>query len=212
MSRADDIYKPALERIELPILTLDNNWHKLFTQTDTTPKIKKLEKKLNELLKQQGKINTEEKKIRALKKKLTEQIMDLAEQLGAVENKGLQKKLDECRRLIEDCNKKLEDMRDDKLELPGEITRTNYELMLETMDLCYKRLEENRKAIEGYNEWIEKVRVELKENIIKKQDRETNTYELYQYMHNILGRDVLDIFDMHYDPENYRPKKKGEYI
>ena len=59
MSRTDEIYKPALDKMKLPLLTLDNNWHKLFTQTNETPEIKKLEKKLNDLLKKQGKANTE---------------------------------------------------------------------------------------------------------------------------------------------------------
>ncbi len=212
MSRSDDVYKPALKQIKLPILTLDNNWHKLFTQADTTPKIKKLEKQLNDLLKKQGKVNTEEKKVKAVKRKLMSEIMDLADQIGASENRVLQKKLEERRRLVEECNEKLEEMRDNSLDLPRAIDETNYELMLETMDLCYKRLEENRKEIEYYNEWIQHTREELKANIIKKQERESSTYELYQYMHNILGRDVIDVFDMRYNPEEYRPKKKGEYI
>ncbi len=212
MSRAEDVYRPALKKIKLPILTLDNNWHKLFTQADTTPRIKKLEGKLNDLLKKQGKLNTEQKKIRALKKKLRDEIMALADELDSTGSKAVQKKLDEHKRLLEECNEKLEEMQDDDLELPQEIEEANQELMLETMELCYKRLSENRKEIEYYDQWIQKVRVELKENIIKKQEREINTYELYTYMHNILGRDVLDIFDMHYNPEDYRPKKKGEYI
>ncbi len=212
MSRSDDVYKPVLKQIKLPILTLDNNWHKLFTQADTTPKIKKLEKQLNDLLKKQGKVNTEEKKVKAVKRKLMSEIMDLADQIGASENRALQKKLEERRRLVEECNEKLEEMRDNSLDLPRAIDETNYELMLETMDLCYKRLEENRKEIEYYNEWIQNTREELKANIIKKQERESSTYELYQYMHNILGRDVIDVFDMRYNPEEYRPKKKGEYI
>ena len=82
--------------------------------------------------------------------------------------------------------------------------------MLRTMEICYKHLEENRREIEYYDKWIQDIRVQLRENIIRKQERETSTYELYSYMHNIFGRDVIDIFDMHYNPESYRPKKKEE--
>lgn len=212
MSRKEDIFGPALKKVKLPILTLDHNWHKLFMQAGTTPKIKKLEKELNDLLKEQGKINTDEKKVKALKRKLMDEVIDLADLLGASENKKLQKKMEEHKRLIEECNEKLEEMRDSSLDIPREIDEVNYELMLETMELCYKRLEENRKEIEYYNEWIQNTREELKENILKKQDRETETYSLYSYMHNIFGREVIDVFDMHYNPEEYRPKKKGEYI
>ena len=31
MSRKDEIYSPALKEKKIPILTLDNKWHRLFT-------------------------------------------------------------------------------------------------------------------------------------------------------------------------------------
>ena len=40
MSRKEEIYKPALIGKNIPILTLDNKWHRLFTQTEISPEIK----------------------------------------------------------------------------------------------------------------------------------------------------------------------------
>lgn len=210
MSRTDDIFKPALEKARVPILTLDNNWHKLFTQTDTTPEIKKLEKKLNALLKERAKINTEEKKLKAVKRKLMDEIIQLADRYGGHRDQDIQKAMERNKEMVEECNERLKALEEENQDIPKEIEETNYQLMLKTMELCYKRLEENRKEIEYYNKWIQDIRVELRENIIRKQERETSTYELYSYMHNIFGRDVIDIFDMHYNPEQYRPKKKSE--
>lgn len=210
MSRTDDIYKPALEKTKVPILTLDNNWHKLFTQTNVTPEIKKLEKKLNGLLKEQGKVRTEEKKLKAVKRKLMDEIIQLADRYDGRRDDAVQKAMDRQKEMVEECNRRLEDLAEDNQDIPLEIEETNHQLMLKTMELCYKRLEENRKEIEYYEKWIKDIREELRENIIRKQDRETSTYELYSYMHNIFGRDVIDIFDMHYNPERYRPKKKSE--
>lgn len=212
MSRTDDIYKPALQQAKLPILTLDNNWHKLFTQADGGPEIRKLEHKLNNLLKKQGKVNTEQKKVKALKRKLMDEIMELADQYDASGDEAALKKLDEHKRLVEECNGKIEEIQDDAKDLPREIQSVNYELMLKTMEVCYDRLKKNREEIEYYEDWIKNVRVELKKNIIRKQEKEADTYELYSYMHNIFGPDVIDIFDMHYDPEEYRLKKKGDTI
>ncbi len=210
MSRTDDIYKPALSKAKIPLLVLDNNWHKLFTQADETPEIRKLEKKLNELLKEQGKSNTEQKKLKACKRKLMDEIIQLADRYGGNKDEAIEREMDRHRRLVEECNERLKQLQEDAGDHEKEIDETNYQLMLKTMELCYRRLEENRKEIEYYEDWISKMRDELKENIIRKQERETSTFELYTYMHNIFGRDVIDIFDMHYHPEEYRPKKKED--
>ena len=69
MSRKDEIYKPALAGKKIPILTLDNKWHKLFTQKKPDKKLRRLEEELNELLKKQGKLTSEIKDIKKLKKK-----------------------------------------------------------------------------------------------------------------------------------------------
>jgi hypothetical protein len=41
--------------------------------------------------------------------------------------------------------------------------------------------------------------VELKRNIIRKQNREINNKEIYSYMHDIFGKDVITLFDVHYE-------------
>ncbi len=210
MSRTNDIYKPALEKAKLPILTLDNNWHKLFTQTEETAEIRKLEKKLNELLKSQGRVTTEEKKLKAVKRKLMDEIIQLADHYGGDRDDMIQKAMDRHREMVEECNDRLKALREENGNIPEQIEETNYQLMLRTMELCYKRLEENRKEIEYCEGWIEETRAKLRETMVRKQERETSTYELYTYMHNIFGRDVIDIFDMHYHPEKFRPKKKEE--
>ena len=61
MSRSDEVFKPAISDKKIPILTLDHNWHKLFSQAHITPEIEALEKQVNDLLKKQGK-NTKKKK------------------------------------------------------------------------------------------------------------------------------------------------------
>ncbi len=210
MSRIEDKYKPALEKIKIPILTLDNNWHKLFTQTHQTPEVAALEAKLNKLLKKQGKNTTDIKKVKALKKKLMAEIMELADKLDETGDASISKKLDKNRRLVEECNEKLEVLQDDALDIPKEIDEVNYALMLKTMDVCYKRLNENIEKIQKYDDWIRNVRIELKKNVIRKQEKEADTYELYTYMHDIFGPDVIDIFDMHYNPEQFRLRKNEE--
>ena len=59
-------------------------------------------------------------------------------------------------------------------------------------------LEKNKKEIEDASVWIEKTREELKTRLVKKQEQEQMNQELYAYMHDIFGADVINIFDMEY--------------
>ncbi|MBD5551012.1 MAG: coiled-coil domain-containing protein 22 [Lachnospiraceae bacterium] len=210
MSRTDDIYKPALADVDLPILTLDNNWHRLFTQTGETPEIKRLEKQLNKQLKEQGRVNEEKKKLRAVKRKLMDEIIQLADRYGGSRDKDIEKVMDHHKQMVEECSSRLKALEQDDLGIQEQMKEVNYQLMLRTMEVCYKRLEENQEEIKSCDDWIREMREELRKMVIRKQGSETNTYELYSFMRNIFGRDAINIFDMHYNPNKYRPKKKEE--
>ena len=82
--------------------------------------------------------------------------------------------------------------------------------MLETMELCYYVLKKNEKDIVDIAAWINQVRVELTKNILRKQEKELTNQRLYSFMHDILGPDVIEIFDMQYNPMEHPVKKKGE--
>jgi hypothetical protein len=68
------------------------------------------------------------------------------------------------------------------------------------MDMCYERLQANTVEIEEIAEWVKDIRVQLKKNLVKKQDKELYNAELYSYMHDIFGPVVMELFDMKYVP------------
>ena len=198
MSRKDEIYSPALKEKKIPILTLDNKWHQLFTQTNPNKTILRLEEELNDLLKKQGKATTESKDIKRLKKKLMQEIVENAEGTAEGNNQKALKKMEDNKRLINECNERLTMYEDQLIELPGEIDRVNRELMLQTMDICYDTLKTNETEIEETAKWVAAIRVELKKRLIRKQEMEQMNQELYSYMHDIFGAEVIEIFDMKY--------------
>ena len=198
MSRKDEIYSPALKEKKIPILTLDNKWHRLFTQTNPNKTILRLEEELNDLLKKQGKATTESKDIKRLKKKLMQEIVENAEGTAEGNNQKALKKMEDNKRLINECNERLTMYEDQHIELPGEIDRVNRELMLQTMDICYDTLKTNETEIEETAKWVAAIRVELKKRLIRKQEMEQMNQELYSYMHDIFGAEVIEIFDMKY--------------
>ncbi len=201
MSRKDEIYKPALAGKKIPILTLDNKWHKLFTQKKPDKKLRRLEEELNELLKKQGKLTSEIKDIKKLKKKLLDGIVANAEGAAVENDEKAVRKAQESSRLIDECNEKLEEYEEELFELPEEIDRINKELMLLTMEICYERLKENEQIIEEDAEKIADMREELKKRLLEKQQLELINQELKYYMHDICGAEVIALFDMKYEED-----------
>lgn len=192
---AKDIDKmiSALATKKIPVATLDNKWHKLFLKVDKTKEIEEAELELNDLLRHQGKINNEIKKIKAIKKNLMDEIV------GLVDDNN-QAKVEENKRLINECNDKLDGINDELMEMPKLIGEANKKLMVATMETCYDEIHENEKDINELTEWLAQIRIELKKNVVKKQEMEITNQEIYTYMHDIFGAEVLDLFDMKYNP------------
>ncbi|HAG70072.1 MAG TPA: hypothetical protein DCL38_08865, partial [Lachnospiraceae bacterium] len=111
-----------------------------------------------------------------------------------------EKKIAENKRLIDEANDKLSSYEDEMLELPRSIDRVNRELMINTMELCYEKLDANTTEIERIADWIHNVRIELKKQLITKQEKEYYNGELYSFMHDIFGPEVMELFDMRYEP------------
>jgi len=192
-------FSEALQGKKIPILTLDNKWYKLL-DVDSRKAVSGLEDRLNSLLMRQGKLNTEIKEIKRFKKKLMSEIVIMADEAAQKEDSEIQKEIDQHKKLVEESNRQLADDQDELLEIPGKIEQVNYELMLLTMERCYDAMKKNRGEIEEIAEWVTDIRIELKKRLIRKQEMEQQNSRIYSYMHDIFGMEVVDIFDMKYDP------------
>lgn len=192
-------YFESLKDISLPVIVLDNNWHKLFDGRKKPQNVKNLEQELNELLKQQGKCNTDIKNLKKVKNKLMDEIVENMEQSQSnPKDKKVRKKMEDNQRLIKEINEKMDECEELLVELPRKIRDINVELMVASMEACYRFLHKNGDDIAAIEEWITNVRNELNKNILIKQEREAKNLQIYTYMHHILGAKVLDIFDMKY--------------
>ncbi|NDO48978.1 hypothetical protein FMM75_05905 [Lachnospiraceae bacterium MD335] len=204
MPQEEEFFREALIGKKIPVLTLDNQWHKLFTQTGENDEIHDLEDKLNEVLKRQGKLNTEIKSLSAYKKKVLQEIVNIME---LPDSASKEKKMSENKRIIEETNQQIEEYNDELLELPKQIDEANFNLMLATMRVCYARIQQNVSDIDEINQWVAAFRVKLKKQILLKQKKEIWNDEMYSYMHSIFGPDVIDVFDMKYNPKNVLNKE-----
>ena len=125
MARKDDKYVQAIDGKKIPILTLDQKWHRLFTQTGVSAEIKRKEEKVNELLKKQGGLQTRQKDIKRLKNKLMQEVLSSME--GEEKPKGRSR--EENGKLIEECNEKLEEGGAALLEVEKKLEKENRELI-----------------------------------------------------------------------------------
>lgn len=200
-------FAEALKGAKIPILVLDQKWHRLFAINGKPEEVKTLETELNELLARQGKLNTDLKEYKKVKNNLMQNVMQNME--GSESHKSnseiARKKLEEDKRLIDEANVRIEECEDELLDIPNKIKEVNLKLMLLTMEFSYEKLRTNSNEIDEISDWIQKFRVELKRNIIRKQNREINNKEIYSYMHDIFGKDVINLFDVKYDDEEHSP-------
>ncbi len=189
---AERDFSSALADIKIPILILDQKWHRLFALGGKPEEVKELEAKENELIKREAEIKQELKDLKKVKENLMASVMSNMEGTSDL----VSKKLDDDKRLLEECKERIEANEDELLDIPKQIDEVNRELMIASMDFCYDKLRTNSKEAEEITEWIKDVRVKLKKNVIRKHNREINNKEIYSYMHDVFGMEVLNLFDM----------------
>lgn len=190
MSDNDNIqqFQKALVGKKVPILVLDQKWHRLFAIHGKPDAVTALESELNGLLARQGKLNNELKSLKKLKASLMDNIVQNM-------NSQSDKRLEEDKRLIDETNEKIDAYEDELMLLPGKIRTVNESLMLESMKYFYEKLRVNKQESDEIEQWINQVRIDLKKNIIRKQNRDINNHEMYSYLHDVLGPEVMDLFD-----------------
>lgn len=197
------VFREALADKQIPILILDAKWHRLFAIHGKSDWIKDCEQELNGLLAEQGRCNQELKDLRKLKATLMDSIVRNMDGASEEEADSLKsRKLEENGRLMEEVNQRIEAVADRLLELPHLIKQKNEELMIASMDYCYEKMRVNAKEAEDISGWIRQIRIELKKNILRKQNCETNNREIYAYMHDIFGPGIIDLFDIQYEEED----------
>ena len=70
-----DEFRKALEHKKLPLLVLDQKWHRLFAIHGKTDEIRNAETELNNLLARQGKLNSDLKDYKKVKNQLMDEIV-----------------------------------------------------------------------------------------------------------------------------------------
>lgn len=184
---------------KIPILTLDARWHELFPEEAKTSRIKDLEQRVNQLLKKQGKLVNDIKDMKKLKNSLMNEIVVNMDFGSDILGKAKEKKLDKNKQYINELNKKIDQAMEELSEIPYKIKEVNEDLMVESMNICYDHLRENKAEIIKIAAWIGEIREELKNKILMKQDMEIMNTQIYTYMHDLLGAELMEVFDKEFN-------------
>ncbi len=192
-------FEKIFKNKKIPILTLDQRWYALFPEENKPSHIRDIEDKLNQLLQRQGKLTTDMKDMKQLKTNLMKEIITHMDVDDSEVGMMKAKKLDQNQKFIKEIGEKMKDTEDALMDIPYQIKAVNQQLIIESAKDCYKRLNYNNQKIEEIAQWITKIREELKEKILIKQDMEIQNTTVYSYMHDLLGPDLLQNLD-----ENFR--------
>ncbi len=191
-------YQQALRHKKIPLLPLDPKWHELFPDYRKTGEIHRLEKELNKLIKKQGQTNNDVKEYEKAKKILMNNIVENMTDGHEYDSPIRAKKQDKNQKLMEELSTKMKEANNRIEELPDQIKEANEMLLVECMQVCYDELMANSAEIEAADEKIKQIREEMKNLILVKQDKEMRNTEMYKYMHNLLGREVVEVFDQNH--------------
>lgn len=188
-------YDKIFKGKKIPILTLDERWHEIFPDYDKPAHLREIETRLNELIKQQGKMATDMKDMKNLKTKLMQEIIAHMDVNDTEAGKLKAKKLDRNQKLIKELSEKMNKAEDELIKLPYQIKAVNEQLIIESAKVCYERLDRNNEKTTEISRWVAKVRDELKDKILEKQDMELKSTAIYSYMHDMLGPELLQDLD-----------------
>jgi len=180
---------------KVPILILDKNWHNIFPQEKKTKKILLLEETLSNLLKEQGQLNNDYKDYIKLKKQLMGDILNLTDEAFTNENEMAKEKMGKNKKYILEINNKLKKIQKRLEKLPDEIEETNYRLLKESVIISYKEMKVHQKKLKELTEWIEKTREILKNKIEEKTIHEEKASEIYSYLHDLVGLELIEYLD-----------------
>ena len=183
---SEDIIK-EISRMKIPILSLDRRWLLLINEGDKSQQISSLEAKLNQLLKNQGTINSKREELVTLKKRLMKGIVS---NMDAPDNSRAAKKVDKSKELIDDINDQLVLLEDKELDLPRKLNEANAMLAYRSLEELVTRQEEYEDDLKSLEEWIESARIELKKKILLREKRKDQIEKIDKYLSDTFDKEI----------------------
>ena len=182
----------------ISVLTLDERWNTLFTDIEKTPEIIKSEEKINNFIKEQARLTSEEKDNRSEKKSLLKMIMDISSEAFDHDDELALEKIEDCRIKAEEINVRLTEIEERLSAIPAEIKKANIELLENAaMHLYYNIKSTHDRIVE-----LDGLIMETSETLDKysqERDALSGSYnDVYSCFHDLLGAEQISELDKLY--------------
>ena len=179
--------------IDIPILILDERWLAIFPDNYKTERIKELEKKIREGFKEQAKLSSKLQQEEEKKKKLMERIIHHMN-VAQVDDAEAAKQ-EKSQEYIREINEKIEQLEYEFEQMPQQLKAWNEQLLIESLRICYRKINSNREEAKTQNIIIMDAERTLDEAIWEKERLQKENQRMYTYMHRLFGKKVLEVFE-----------------
>jgi len=183
------------------LLVLDQKWHELF-KDKKPPKVKRIEKELNDLLKIQGNLTTEHKEYLNLKKQMMDEIVTNMGEAYDEKDKAAFKKMDKNKKYIDQINQKLKHHEKELTTIPEKISGKNKELVNATMNTFYHTMMDSKLEATNLENKVVELKEEIKDTIINRDEAKEHYQQLYGYIHDVVGADIIEQYDRYFIGDN----------
>ena len=183
-----------LKTRKLPIVLLDPLW--LTAKEHIKSKmLDKAEKELQELLKEQARLNTDFKEYTAVKQNFLKEILVVSDRAQSGQDNEALEELNKLHQSTLGANKKLEEIEARLEEVEEEINQKNKAIISEMIAVGYSYIESYKEQNEKLENEIAQLREEMLKKTKQKKESDALLKEIYNYLHSIVGREHIEILD-----------------
>lgn len=191
--KSDYIYD-ILKTKKLPIVLLDPLWHSA-KEHIKSPVIDKAAKELQELLKEQARLNTDYKAYTVIKQNFLKEILVLSEKVQVGNDDEALEGLDKLHQRTLGANQKLEEIEERLDSIDNEINDKNKEIISEMIAVGYGYIETYKERSQVLESEITALRLQMLQKTAQKKESEALLKDIYNYLHSIVGREQIEVVD-----------------
>jgi hypothetical protein len=181
-----------LEGIKAPVLILDALWQEHYKNRKSL-RVAELEKRILELLKEQGRLNDSVKNLNIKKKDYLKRILSLSDTAHNKHNPDDKEALAAFGQAVTDINDQII-MAERKADgIAPVLDMANRELLAETVSDVFFDMREARKLAQTLDPQIDSLKTQLKTTIALRDKADTDASASYQLLHKLVGGRILNM-------------------
>lgn len=130
----------VLRQNNITRLSIDERWTKLFVNIKRSPEIEKAEMEMNELIKKEAMLKSEQDNLEPTKRKCMNEIINLTKEAFEDNNEEAKQRLKVCKKEIEKINSRMNNILEDIEKLDSELKEANHKLLEESTEYIFSTL------------------------------------------------------------------------